>query len=344
MSEIDHAGASLALIGVGRMGRVHAEAIARHLPDAALVAVAEPRAEAVEGLDHLLGDAAVYPTAEAAMEHPGVDGCVVVTPTDTHAAVVIAALDRGLDVFCEKPLTLDGEESRTLAELATANDCVLQVGFWRRFYAPIAMARGLVADGAIGTPLFARLIQWDVDCPPVEWCAPERSGGIFVDMGVHEFDQIEWLLDDEIVSLEARPLARVIGELEAVDDFDNVTVWFTVGGGAQGSIELSRNGRYADDVRMELLGSEGALFVDTVPTGRLRLGTRDGLATIWEQPGEDSFLAGIAQELAAFTLALDGSGDLGLPGAEASIRATELGGAARRSARTGRAEPTAGTR
>ena len=337
---IEHAPAALALIGVGRMGHVHADAIARHLADVRLAAVAEPRAEAVAALGDLLGDAAVYRTAREALAHPGVAGCVVVTPTDTHATIVREALELGLDVFCEKPLTLDAAQSRTLGQLAAERGRLLQVGFWRRFHPPIAMARALLAEGAIGTPLFCRLSQWDVDCPPVEWCAPERSGGIFVDMAVHEFDQIEWFLADEIVSVEAKPLPLVIEQLESVDDFDNVAVWFTMAGGAQGIIDLSRNGRYADDIRMEVLGSEGALFVDTVPRGRLRIGTRAGLRTVWEDSGDDSFVAAVALELAAFTLAAARRGERVLPGAADSIRATELGRAARRSARHGRAEST----
>jgi myo-inositol 2-dehydrogenase/D-chiro-inositol 1-dehydrogenase len=322
------------------MGLVHATALSQHLPQTRLASVAEPRPDAVAALGALADGARVYETAAEALAHPGLDGCVIVTPTDTHLSVVTAALEQGLHVFCEKPLTLDPDHSRTLAELAATRDRLLQVGFWRRFYTPIVKAKELIADGVIGTPLFCRLSQWDVDCPPVDWCAPERSGGIFVDMAVHEFDQIEWFLRDRIVSVEARALPRVIPELARVDDYDNAVVWFTAASGAQGMIDLSRNGRYADDVRIEVLGSEGAAFVDTLPRGRLRVGTRGGLETVWEDPAEDSFLGAVANELAAFTLAIAGSRELALPGPAASIRATELGQAARRSARTGRAEST----
>jgi predicted dehydrogenase len=202
------------------------------------------------------------------------------------------------------------------------------------------MAKELLAEGAIGTPLFSKLTQWDIDCPPVAWCSPDRSGGIFVDMAVHEFDQIEWFLDDEVVSVEARVLPRVIAELETVGDFDNAAVWFTLASGGQGIIDLSRNGRYADDIRIEVLGSNGAIFIETVPTGRLRLGTRDGIQTVWKDPEDDSFVAGIARELAAFTLAMHGQAGIAVPGVAASIRATELGRAAARSAEAGRAEMT----
>jgi predicted dehydrogenase len=341
---MEHAPAHLALIGVGRMGAVHALAIARHLPELTVAAIAEPRAEAVAALGDLAAGAVVYDTAGQALAHPGLDACVVVTPTDTHAGVVEAALGRGLHVFCEKPLTLDPAESRALGALAAERERVLQVGFWRRFHPPIAMAKQLLAEGAIGRPLLTKLTQWDVDCPPVEWCAPDRSGGIFVDMAIHELDQIEWFLDDEIVGVEARPLPRVIEELETVGDWDNAVILCTLAGGGQAVIDLSRNGRYADDIRIEVLGSDGALFIETIPSGRLRLATRDGVRTVWEDPEVDAFTAGIALELAAFTLAVDGRGQGLVPGAAESIRASELGRAAGRSAVAQRPEPTASGR
>jgi myo-inositol 2-dehydrogenase/D-chiro-inositol 1-dehydrogenase len=325
------------------MGTVHARAIARHLPDVTLAAIAEPRAAAVEALGDAAGTAAVYATADEALDHPGLDGVIVVTPTDTHGAVVTAALQHDLDVFCEKPLTLDPTQSVALRALALERERILQVGFWRRFHPPIAIAKRMLADGAIGRPLLTKLTQWDVDCPPVEWCAPDRSGGIFVDMAVHEFDQVEWFLDDDVVAVEARPLPLAIEELGTVGDYDNAVVWLQLAGGGQAMIDLSRNGRYADDIRIEVLGSDGALFIETIPTGRLRHGTREGITTVWEDPEPDSFTAGIARELAAYTLAVATRDASAVPGPEASLRASELGRAAARSATEGHAVATATT-
>jgi scyllo-inositol 2-dehydrogenase (NAD+) len=337
---MDHAPAKLALLGGGRVGEWHARGIRRHLPNVELLAIAEPRAEAIAALGENVGSATIYDTALEALAHPGLDGCIVGLPTDAHYDAVTAALELNLDVFCEKPLTLNIEQSRTLEKLAADRGRVLQIGFWRRFHPPIAKGKQLLADGAIGRPLFSKLTQWDVDAPPVPWCALDMSGGIFVDMGVHEFDQIEWWLDDQVVSVEAKPLPRVISELETVEDFDNVAIWFTLASGGQGMIDLSRNGRYADDIRIEVLGSEGALFVETVPSGRLRVGTRGGMETVWEDTEDDSFIAGLAREIAAFTLVRSGRTDIDIPRAAASIRATGLGQAALRSARSGKPEPT----
>jgi scyllo-inositol 2-dehydrogenase (NAD+) len=325
----------VALVGLGRMGGVHLRALQELVPDVRLVAVAEPRADLIAASD-LIGDAVVYPDTARALRHPGLDGCIVVTPTETHATIVAGALELGLHVFCEKPLTLEQDESLQLQALAESRGLVLQVGFWRRFSPPLIEARRLLQQGAIGRPILLRLVQWDVDCPPAAWCDPRRSGGIFVDMGVHEYDEIEWLLDTRITRVTAHPLARVEQELAEVGDFDNAIVFADTEGDAHAIVDLSRNGRYADDIRLEILGSDGALFADTVPVSRLRMGTRRGLETVWEDSVSDAFLRAVAAELAAFgALGAGEAAAAAVPGAAESIRATLIGEAARDSATSG---------
>jgi len=321
------------LVGLGRMGSIHLETIRTRVPTLRLAAIAEPTADLATPAR--VGAAAVYAEAAEALRHPGVRACIVATPTDSHGSIVAQALETGLHVFCEKPLTLAPAESIELGAAARASGLVLQVGFWRRFAEPLVEARRLLHAGAIGRPLLLRLVQWDVDCPPADWCDPARSGGIFVDMAVHEFDEIEWLLDEPITEVTARPLALVNEELAAVGDFDNAVVLARLAGGAHAAVELSRNGRYADDIRLEILGSDGAVLVETVPRARVRLGTRDGLQTAWEQDG-DVFLTAIAAQLDAFAATVAGRGDApSVPGATASIRAVAIGEAARESAAGG---------
>jgi predicted dehydrogenase len=326
---------NVALVGLGRMGGVHLDAICDPSTGLTLTAVAEPRLDTVASATGLIGEAAVYPDAAQALRRPGLAGCIVVTPTETHATIVMDALDQGLHVFCEKPLTLEPKESLRLRALADSRGLVLQVGFWRRFSPPLVEARRLLREGAVGRPIMLRLVQWDMDGPPAAWCDPQRSGGIFVDMGVHEFDEIEWLLETRITDVNACPLALVDEELRAVGDYDNAVVFVGLETGAHAVVDLSRNGRYADDVRLEILGSDGALFVDTIPIARVRLGTRRGLETVWEDAGCDAFHTAIRAELAAFG-ALVGGGRVSVPGAAESIRATTIGAAARESAATDR--------
>ena len=125
-------------------------------------------------------------------------------------------------------------------------------------------------------------------------------------------------------------------ELAEVGDFDNALVLAELEGGVRAVIDMSRNGRYADDLRLEILGSEGALLADTVPVARLRLGTRQGLETVFEDERTDGFVRAVAAELAAFAARVRGDeGAAPVPGAAESIRATLVGEAARASAETG---------
>ncbi len=332
---VTRAGMDVALMGLGRMGSVHLRAIRELVPTVGLVAVVEPRADLVAVSD-LAGDVVVYADADRALRHPGLAGCIVVTPTETHATIVADALELCLHVFCEKPLTLEHDESLRLQGLAESRGLILQVGFWRRFSPLLVEARKLLREGAIGRPVLLRLVQWDVDCPPAAWCDPRRSGGIFVDMGVHEYDEIEWLLDTRITEVTAQPLALVNEDLAEVGDFDNAMVFASLEDGTRAVIDMSRNGRYADDLRLEILGSDGVLFADTVPVSRLRLGTRRGLETVWEDSAGDGFVRAVAAELSAFSaLAAGEATPAAVPGAAESIRATRIGEAARDSAASG---------
>jgi predicted dehydrogenase len=316
------------------MGRVHAQAIAERLPEFDLAAVAEERDDAVEAASALIGEAAVYSTVADALAHPKIDACLVVTPTETHAEVVDVALDRGLHVFCEKPLTLDLNEARRLDRQAQQAGRVLQVGFWRRFCPVIVEAKARLDRGDVGRPIFARSSQWDAQAPLPDWCSPSRSGGIFVDMGVHDLDQLEWLLGDFVIELEGRAFEIADPAIGAVGDYDNAAMFLRFAEGTRALIDLSRNGRYADDLRIEILGTEGALFIDTFPGSRLRVGGRTGLETVWDRPGQDAFLTGVAGEIAAFGRAVRDPGSERVPGARESVRATYLGETARASARS----------
>ena len=327
---------AMAVVGAGRMGRVHLRAFGS-TARARLAAIVEPAAAARERVADL--GVPVFETIDQLLDTGGMDGVVITAPSDLHLDLVRRCASAGLPVLCEKPLTLAQDESLLLQSSAASRGLVLQVGFWRRFAAPLMEARRLLRAGAIGRPVLVRLVQWDVDSPPATWCDPVRSGGIFVDMGVHEYDEIEWLLDARVTEVRAQPLAVVNQELAGVGDVDNALVFAAVKGGVRAIVELSRNGRYADDIRLEVLGSDGALLVETVPKARVRLGTRQGLETVWEG-GDDVFLAAVGAELAAFAALASGeTSEASVPGAAESVRAVAIGEAARESAASGAPVP-----
>jgi scyllo-inositol 2-dehydrogenase (NAD+) len=323
----------LAIVGLGRMGRFHAAALAG-VDEVEVVALVEPSPDALARVSSLFPDATRRTSIAEALASPGVEACLVATPTPTHAGVVRAALEAGLHVLCEKPLSLDSEEAAGLGQLATERGRLLQVGFWRRFAPPWRAARERIAAGDIGRPLLVRLCQWDADPPPPSFCDPSVSGGLEIDCGVHEYDLAEWLTGAPIRRVSAWALPVVDEAVGATGDLDNVVAVLELAGGGVATVDLSRNARYADDVRTEVLGSDGALLIDLLPTGRTRLGTSGAMRELEDSLADDAMAAGVAGQARAFAAAVRG-GSVDIPTAAASIRATTIGRAVAQAARSG---------
>jgi predicted dehydrogenase len=315
------------------MGRFHLGALAG-VEQIDVVALAEPFPAAMDAAAALAPAATRYDSVAAALAHPGLEACLVATPTPTHPDIVLAALERGLHVLCEKPLALDPATAVRLGAAAANRGLVLQVGFWRRFSPPWRAAKDALAAGAIGAPLLIRLCQWDADPPPATFCDPAVSGGLAIDCGVHEYDLAEWLTGRRIVSVSAWSLPIVDAAVGAAGDVDNLVAVLTLDGGAVATVDLSRNARYGDDVRTEILGSDGALFIDLLPAGGTRVGTAAGMQDVEGSAADDATAAGVVGQALAFAAAVRGGNDE-VPGAAASVAATAVGHAVIEAARTG---------
>jgi myo-inositol 2-dehydrogenase / D-chiro-inositol 1-dehydrogenase len=325
----------VALVGLGRMGRVHARALAG-FDTMEVVAVADPSAAAREVAAALFPNAQLLADPDDVLQVAGVEACLLATPTPLHARQVRAAIDAGLHVLCEKPLSLDTHESLDLDRLATAAGRILQVGFWRRYAPPWRVAKAALDRGRIGAPLYLRLSQWDADPPPASFCDPAVSGGLAIDCGVHEYDLAEWLSGCRVVRVRAYAAPIVDDSLAEVGDVDNLVAVLELDGGAIATVDLSRNCRYGDDVRTEILGSGGALLIEILPAGRVRLGSADGMIDLEDVSAGDVTAAGVANQASAFAAAIRGTGPAG-PGAVAGARATLVGHAVQQSMRTGAA-------
>ncbi len=319
----------VAIVGLGRMGRVHLDALSG-IEDVEVVAVVDTRPAALAAIDGLALGA--VRAAELGTVVADVEAVVVAASTPAHPALVTAALATGRHVLAEKPLTLDPGVSRDLGRRAVAAGLVLQVGFWRRFSPPWSVAWKLVRGGDVGRPLYLRLAQWDAVAPPAEFCDPRVSGGLAVDCGIHEFDLAEWLTGSRVTAVTAWSLPVVDPGVAAAGDVDNLVAVLEMDGGVVATVDLSRNARYADDVRSEILASGGAVFVETLPVGRVTLGTASGLVEQAEGRCSDAMAAGVAAQARSFARAVR-TGGAGVPGAEASARATEIGRLVAESAR-----------
>jgi predicted dehydrogenase len=325
----------IALVGLGRMGRLHLSAL-EDVTEVDVVALAEPSADAMGAAAMLRPAAARYTNVGDALAHPGLEGCIVATPTPTHPDVVEAALEAGLHILCEKPLSLDPARGDRLAAIAAERGRVLQTGFWRRFSPPWRTAKHHLDRNEIGAPLLLRLAQWDGDPPPPAFCDPAVSGGLAVDCGVHEYDLAEWLTGRSISRVSAWTLPAIDDGVREAGDVDNLVAVLELGGGVVATVDLSRNARFGDDVRTEILGSDGALLIDALPSGRTRIGTRTGMRVLPGSQVDDVMAAGVAEQARAFAAVVRGAA-IEVPGAEASGRATRIGRAVIDAARTGRA-------
>ncbi len=250
---------TFAVLGLGRMGRLYAETLRDRVPSARLAAAADPdpAARAAFASDF----PGVRLVADPLDALDGVDAVVIATPTKTHHSLVIAAAAAGKAIFCEKPLALTVADTRTAIDAVTAAGVPLQVGFMRRFDATYVRAKALIDAGSIGEPIVFKSVGRDPFCPRPEYADPVLSGGLIVDMGIHDCDLARWLMGQEVERVSAEGSLLVCDDLRAVGDIDNASVNLRFASGTLGHVEVSRNAFYGYDIRTEVLGTEGAVTI-----------------------------------------------------------------------------------
>ncbi len=251
----------VAVIGLGRMGRFYAQTLASLGPPAQLSAVADPDPVARTAIKSQLDVPYVAEEPADVLGRPDVDAVVIATPTSTHAELVVAAAGAGKAIFCEKPLALSLEQTHAALTAVHEAGVVLQVGFMRRFDPGYLEARACIDSGRIGRPLTFKAVGRDPSCPPLDYANPAHSGGLVLDMGIHDFDLARWLMSSEVERVSAEGALLVCEQFSHVGDIDNAVVNLRFESGALGNVEVSRTARYGYDVWTEVLGSEGAVVV-----------------------------------------------------------------------------------
>ena len=242
------------VIGVGRIGRMHAELLARQVPGAALAMVHDAFAEAAEGVGDELG-VPVAGTVEDLLASSDVDAVAICASTETHADLLIAAARAGKPAFCEKPISLDlPEVDRALAAIEEAGIPV-QIGFNRRFDPAHESVARAAADGTIGDVRLVRISSRDPAPPPMEYV--RGSGGIFLDMTIHDFDMARYVTGSEVIEVFARGAVRVDPGFAEADDVDTAVVTLTHENGCLTVIDNSRETAYGYDQRVEAFGALG---------------------------------------------------------------------------------------
>src|SRR5438270_7099962 len=325
----------IGVVGLGRMGRLYTRMLATQIDGAYLYAVAEVDEQARSQVLDVLGVPHAFADAYELMMLPELDAVVITTPTSTHHELVIAAAEAGKAIFCEKPLALTLEETQASMEAVARAQVPLQVGFMRRFDAAYQKAKALIDSGQIGFPVTFKSLSRDPFCPRPEYADPAKSGGLILDMAIHDFDLARWLMSSEVERVTAEGTTLVCKVLESVGDIDNALINMRFVSGALGNVEVSRNAFYGYDIRTEILGSEGAVTVGVHQYTPVLLLTRAGAKHDITPYLMERFGDAYRTQLQHFVDCLTNGQPPLVSGADA-LAAYEIGVAATRSFQTGR--------
>jgi myo-inositol 2-dehydrogenase/D-chiro-inositol 1-dehydrogenase len=260
------------VIGAGRIGRLHAELLARRVPGASVGAVYDVRRPLALALAGELGVPVAHSVEE--MMESDIDAVAVCSSADTHVELMVAAAQAGKAVFCEKPVSLDLEELERGLEAVQRSGVPFQVGFNRRFDPAHASVREAVAAGRIGDPLVVRISSRDPEPPPLDYV--RTSGGLFLDMMIHDYDMARFVTGSEVVEVFARGGVRMQPELAEAGDIDTALVTLVHASGCLTAIDNCRHTAYGFDQRVEVFGSAGVAASENPPAHTGVVATAEG--------------------------------------------------------------------
>jgi inositol 2-dehydrogenase len=251
---------NVGVIGLGRLGRVYARDLAGRIPETKLVAVADPMGTLAREIAEEFDVPKSYTDPLAMIDDKNVEAIVIVTPTHIHREQVIAAAKSKKPTFCEKPPALSLAEVAEMKTAVEKSGMFFQMGFMRRFDAGYAAAKKAIDGGRIGMPLVFKATSRDPFRPSLEYANPASSGGMLIDMGIHDFDLARWFMGD-VKTVSAIGATIAYPELATVGDIDNAIASLTFTSGKLGVVDLTRSGIYGYDISTEILGLEGTIRI-----------------------------------------------------------------------------------
>jgi myo-inositol 2-dehydrogenase/D-chiro-inositol 1-dehydrogenase len=320
-----------ALLGAGRIGKVHAKAVSGNA-SAKLIAVADAFPAAAQAIASAYG--CEVRTIEAIEAAKDIDAVVICTPTDTHADLIERFARAGKAIFCEKPIDLDVDRVKACIKVVSETKGKLMVGFNRRFDPHFMAVRQVIDDGKIGSVEMVTITSRDPGAPPVDYI--KRSGGIFRDMTIHDFDMARFLLGEEPVTVSATAAVLVDKAIGDAGDYDSVSVLLQTASGKQAMISNSRRATYGYDQRIEIHGSMGMVAAENQRPFSIEVANGDGYT---RPPLHDFFMTryteAYANEIAAFITAIEQGTAISPSGAD-GLAALKLADAAVQSVKEGK--------
>jgi myo-inositol 2-dehydrogenase/D-chiro-inositol 1-dehydrogenase len=262
------------IIGAGRIGKIHGGNVAAR-PDCTVLYVADADAGAAASLAAATG--AKTGSIEDILGSKEVDAVAICSPTDTHAELIERSARAGKAIFCEKPIDLDANRVRACLDVVRQSGATLMIGFNRRFDPNFASLRKRIAEGAIGELEIVSITSRDPSPPPLSYIA--RSGGLFRDMMIHDFDMARFLLGEEPVAVSAMGSALVDKAIGEAGDIDTAVVIMETRSGKVAQISNSRRATYGYDQRVEAHGDKGMVRVANVRETTIELAGAHGYAS-----------------------------------------------------------------
>ncbi len=322
----------IGLLGAGRIGKVHAGAVAA-TTGAQLVAVADVIPAAAKVIAEASG--ATVRTIDEIIVSNDVDAVLITTPTDMHADLIERAAKAGKKIFCEKPIDIDVARVRRCLKVVERTGALLMVGFNRRFDPHFVELKRRIDAGAVGDIEMVQIVSRDPGPPPADYIT--RSGGMFRDMTIHDFDMARFILGEEPVTVSATASVLVDPNIGKLGDVDSAAIVLQTASGRIAIISNSRRATYGYDQRVEVHGSLGMARAENPLPSTVETANASGYTTDPLQPFfMTRYTAAYAAEIAAFVAAATGTGDVS-PNGNDGLRALLLADAAVRSAASGRA-------
>ncbi|WP_420321618.1 inositol 2-dehydrogenase [Flagellimonas sp.] len=263
----------IGIIGVGRMGKIHLENLSRKIQGVQLVAAFNPGKEGQKfALDH--GVKNVSDDIDIIIDNPEIEAVLISSPSDTHSKFAVMAAKAGKAIFCEKPIDKSLKNaSETIKTISNLN-VPLMIGFNQRFDSNFSKVRTEISEGKIGSLRSLHIISRDPQPPPISYI--KKSGGLFKDMTIHDFDMARFIMGCEAVEVFAYGNCLVDPAIGEAGDIDSATVLLKFENGAVATIENSRESKYGYDQRLEVFGSKGAIKVDNPLKSNVQIATEGG--------------------------------------------------------------------
>jgi myo-inositol 2-dehydrogenase/D-chiro-inositol 1-dehydrogenase len=320
------------VIGVGRIGRMHAALLTNEVEGAAVSVVHDAVEDAARDVASELGVASAADVED--LLGADIDAVAICSNTDTHPDLIVAAARAGKAIFCEKPISLElAEVDRALAAVEEAG-VAFQIGFNRRFDPAHAAVAAAVRDGTVGEPHLLRISSRDPAPPPMAYI--RGSGGIFLDMTIHDFDMARFVTGSDVIEVFARGAVRLDPEFADADDVDTATVSLVHSNGCLTTIDNSRQAVYGFDQRVEVFGSRGMAASENPLAHTAIVRTEDGTrAAPLPYFYLDRYIPSYVREWEAFVAAVSAGETPPVTGADARAPLA-IGLAAWRSLREGR--------